>query len=117
MVLLCSLTAIFIVALLVIVLVFLYYEKEKQTHRKEIAKDPEMAIRLFPGNIHDLIEESSGSGSGVPRIVQQTICKQINMGNPPKRIGGGKTGDVWEGTFRGIDKIAVKAYHAKNEVS
>ena len=32
-----------------------------------------MAIRLYPGNIHDLIEESSGSGSGVPRIVQQIL--------------------------------------------
>ena len=43
-----------------------------------------MAIRLYPGNIHDLIEESSGSRSGVPRIVQQTICKQIDMGQHPK---------------------------------
>ena len=42
-----------------------------------------MAIRLYPGNIHDLIEESSGSGWGVPRIVHQKICKQIDMGQHP----------------------------------
>jgi len=117
MVLLCSLTAIFIVALLIIVLFFLYYEKKEETHRKEIARDPEMAIRLYPGNIHDLIEESSGSGSGVPRIVQQTICKQIDMGQHPKLIGRGRFGEVWEATFRGIDKIAVKAYHPKHDIS
>ena len=76
-----------------------------------------MAIRLYPGNIHDLIEESSGSGSGVPRIVQQTICKQIDMGQHPKLIGRGRFGEVWEATFRGIDKIAVKAYHPKHDIS
>ena len=93
------------------------FRKKEETHRKEIARDPEMAIRLYPGNIHDLIEESSGSGSGVPRIVQQTICKQIDMGQHPKLIGRGRFGEVWEATFRGIDKIAVKAYHPKHDIS
>ena len=50
-----------------------FFRKKEETHRKEIARDPEMAIRLYPGNIHDLIKESSGSGSGVPRIVQQIL--------------------------------------------
>ena len=62
-------------------IIFLFLRKKVQTHRKEIARDPESAIRLYQGNIHDLIEESSGSGSGVPRIVQQTICKQIGKSN------------------------------------
>ena len=39
------------------------------------------------------------------------------MGNPPRQIGGGKSGDVWEGTFRSNDKIAVKSFNVKYERS
>ena len=39
------------------------------------------------------------------------------MGQHPKLIGRGRFGEVWEATFRGIDKIAVKAYHPKHDIS
>lgn len=63
-----------------------------------------------------MIEQSSGSGSGVPRIVQQTIAKQINvLGHHP--IGQGRFGQVWLAMFRQTDEVAVKVFWTKDEAS
>ncbi|CAB1318344.1 unnamed protein product [Coregonus sp. 'balchen'] len=62
-----------------------------------------------PGeSLKDLIEQSqsSGSGSGLPLLVQRTIAKQIQM---VKQIGKGRYGEVWMGRWRG-ERVAVKLY-------
>uniref|UniRef100_T1ITM8 receptor protein serine/threonine kinase n=1 Tax=Strigamia maritima TaxID=126957 RepID=T1ITM8_STRMM len=57
--------------------------------------------------------ESSGSGSGLPLLVQRTIAKQIQM---VKSIGKGRYGEVWLAKWRG-EKIAVKVFSTTEESS
>uniref|UniRef100_A0A3B5R834 receptor protein serine/threonine kinase n=1 Tax=Xiphophorus maculatus TaxID=8083 RepID=A0A3B5R834_XIPMA len=69
-----------------------------------------------PGeSLKDLIEQSqtSGSGSGLPLLVQRTIAKQIQM---VKQIGKGRYGEVWMGRWRG-EKVAVKVFFTTEEAS
>nr|XP_018903858.1 PREDICTED: bone morphogenetic protein receptor type-1B-like isoform X1 [Bemisia tabaci] len=61
----------------------------------------------------DLIDKSSGSGSGLPIFVQRTIAKQIE---PIKMVGKGRHGEVWLGSWRD-DKVAVKIFSTTEEKS
>uniref|UniRef100_A0A8C2H142 receptor protein serine/threonine kinase n=1 Tax=Cyprinus carpio TaxID=7962 RepID=A0A8C2H142_CYPCA len=66
-------------------------------------------------SLKDLIEQSqsSGSGSGLPLLVQRTIAKQIQM---VKQIGKGRYGEVWMGRWRG-ERVAVKVFFTTEEAS
>ncbi|XP_041426346.1 bone morphogenetic protein receptor type 1A S homeolog isoform X2 [Xenopus laevis] len=59
------------------------------------------------------ISQSSGSGSGLPLLVQRTIAKQIQM---VRQIGKGRYGEVWMGKWRG-EKVAVKVFFTAEEAS
>lgn len=65
--------------------------------------------------LKDLIDQSqsSGSGSGLPLLVQRTIAKQIQM---VKSIGKGRYGEVWLAKWRG-ERIAVKVFFTTEEAS
>uniref|UniRef100_A0A8C5H678 receptor protein serine/threonine kinase n=1 Tax=Gouania willdenowi TaxID=441366 RepID=A0A8C5H678_GOUWI len=64
-------------------------------------------------SIKDLIHQSSGTGSGLPLLVQRTIAKQIQM---VRQIGKGRYGEVWLGRWRG-EKVAVKVFFTREESS
>ncbi|CAH0389812.1 unnamed protein product [Bemisia tabaci] len=68
---------------------------------------------LPPATLSDLLEQSSGSGSGLPLFVQRTIAKQIE---PLKVIGKGRHGEVWLANWRD-DKVAVKIFSTTEEKS
>ena len=70
-------------------------------------QDPELAFQ--GGSIVDMIEQSSGSGSRLPLLVQRTIARQIQM---VREVGRGRYGQVWLGQWRGED-IAVKVRFKK----
>ncbi|MEE6488598.1 hypothetical protein FKM82_015274 [Ascaphus truei] len=59
------------------------------------------------------LSQSSGSGSGLPLLVQRTIAKQIQM---VRQIGKGRYGEVWMGRWRG-EKVAVKVFFTAEEAS
>ncbi|VDM16649.1 unnamed protein product [Hydatigera taeniaeformis] len=77
---------------------------------------------------------SSGSGSGVPFLVQATVARQISLqecidiaiiewANQVLRtgkiftfIGKGRYGEVWRGIFRG-ENVAVKIFSSRDEAS
>lgn len=65
------------------------------------------------GTLSELIEQSSGSGSGLPLLVQRTIAKQIQMVHS---IGKGRYGEVWLAHWRG-EKVAVKVFFTTEEAS
>ncbi|KAG5451031.1 Activin receptor type-1, variant 2 [Clonorchis sinensis] len=71
----------------------------------------------IPGNIcHQppcLVSGSSGSGSGVPFLVQRTIARQIELKDC---IGCGRFGEVWHGLYEGED-VAVKIFSSRDEQS
>lgn len=57
--------------------------------------------------------EDSGSGSGLPLLIQRSISGQITLQN---LIGKGRFGEVWKGEYKG-DDVAVKIFHTKEELS
>lgn len=65
------------------------------------------------GPLASLIEQSSGSGSGLPILVQRTISKQIQM---IESVGKGRYGEVWLAKWRG-EKVAVKVFFTTEEAS
>lgn len=71
---------------------------------------PNMEIH---GPLANLIEQSSGSGSGLPILVQRTISKQIQM---TRSIGKGRYGEVWLAKWRG-ENVAVKVFFTTEEQS
>lgn len=60
-----------------------------------------------------LMDQSSGSGSGLPLLVQRTIAKQIQM---VASVGKGRYGEVWLARWRG-EKVAVKVFFTTEEAS
>uniref|UniRef100_A0A8C7P9Q2 receptor protein serine/threonine kinase n=1 Tax=Oncorhynchus mykiss TaxID=8022 RepID=A0A8C7P9Q2_ONCMY len=98
-----------------------YTDRSDQYKRQE--SGPRYSIGLEqnesyipPGeSLRDLIEQSqsSGSGSGLPLLVQRTIAKQIQM---VKQIGKGRYGEVWMGKWRG-ERVAVKVFFTTEEAS
>lgn len=56
---------------------------------------------------------TSGSGSGLPLLVQRTLAKQITLVDC---IGRGKYGEVWRGHWHG-ESIAVKIFFSRDEES
>lgn len=65
------------------------------------------------GTLQDLVEQSSGSGSGLPLLVQRTIAKQLHM---VESVGKGRYGEVWLATWRG-EPVAVKVFFTTEEAS
>ncbi|XP_062418283.1 bone morphogenetic protein receptor type-1B isoform X1 [Pungitius pungitius] len=103
--------------ILAVISVFCYFRYRRQESRPRYSiglKQDETYIP--PGeSLRDLIEQSqsSGSGSGLPLLVQRTIAKQIHM---VKQIGKGRYGEVWMGRWRG-EKVAVKVFTTTEEAS
>ena len=62
-----------------------------------------------------LFSESTytGSGSGLPLLVQRSIARQIRLVNI---IGQGRFGEVWRGSWRG-EEVAVKIFSTRDEQS
>lgn len=65
-----------------------------------------------PAPLH-IGEASSGSGSGLPLLVQRTVAKQIQM---VESIGKGRYGEVWLARWRG-ERVAVKVFFTTEEAS
>ncbi|KAJ3591906.1 hypothetical protein NHX12_007036 [Muraenolepis orangiensis] len=61
--------------------------------------------------IYDM--STSGSGSGLPLLVQRTIARAVVL---QECVGKGRFGEVWRGTWRGED-VAVKIFSSREEHS
>lgn len=64
--------------------------------------------------LKEFIDQSSGSGSGLPLLVQQTIAKQLAMS---QCVGKGRYGEVWLARWRGGERVAVKVFFTLEEAS
>lgn len=56
---------------------------------------------------------STGSGSGLPLLVQRSVARQISL---VRVIGQGRFGEVWQGKWRG-ESVAVKIFSSIDEKS
>lgn len=81
-------------------------------HYKSKERGP-LLISSHGAQIKDLIDQSSGSGSGLPLLVQRTIAKQVTLS---QCIGKGRYGEVWLAKWRG-EKVAVKVFVSQEEAS
>ncbi|KAF4026451.1 hypothetical protein G4228_018632 [Cervus hanglu yarkandensis] len=63
----------------------------------------------------DLLDHSctSGSGSGLPFLVQRTVARQITL---LECVGKGRYGEVWRGSWQG-ENVAVKIFSSRDEKS
>ncbi|XP_030213771.1 bone morphogenetic protein receptor type-1B isoform X2 [Gadus morhua] len=103
--------------ILVLLILFCYFRFKRQESRPRNSMGLVQDESYIPSgeSLKDLIEQSqsSGSGSGLPLLVQRTIAKQIQM---MKQIGKGRYGEVWMGRWRG-EKVAVKVFFTTEEAS
>lgn len=65
--------------------------------------------------LREYLEHSltSGSGSGLPLLIQRTLAKQISL---VECIGKGRYGEVWRGIWYG-ESVAVKIFFSRDEAS
>ncbi|XP_068051152.1 activin receptor type-1C [Anomalospiza imberbis] len=90
--------------------------------RRRGAKPPNVEEPLCEGSLlgsgktlKDLISDmtTSGSGSGLPLLVQRTIARTIVL---QEIVGKGRFGEVWHGKWCGED-VAVKIFSSRDERS
>lgn len=83
------------------------------------AEDHDAAmLKVPPGDdptYGDIFDEfcTSGSGTGLPYLVQRTMARQISL---VECVGKGRYGEVWRGTWMG-ESVAVKIFSSRDEQS
>ncbi|KAJ8278759.1 hypothetical protein COCON_G00058250 [Conger conger] len=108
------------VCLLCFVLLLLFYicQRRPAIHQRvPNEEDPSMDHPFISvgTTLKDLIYDmtTSGSGSGLPLLVQRTIARTIIL---QESIGKGRFGEVWRGKWRG-EEVAVKIFSSREERS
>uniref|UniRef100_A0A8B9RII6 Serine/threonine-protein kinase receptor n=1 Tax=Astyanax mexicanus TaxID=7994 RepID=A0A8B9RII6_ASTMX len=108
------------VCVLCFVLVTIFYICHSRSvihHRVPNEEDPSMDHPFITvgTTLKDLIYDmtTSGSGSGLPLLVQRTIARTIIL---QESIGKGRFGEVWRGKWRG-EEVAVKIFSSREERS
>lgn len=117
------------ILILGVLAIILLYARRK--HRKRIlaarsmsfdleeaySGDPVMRTTATVGDstLKEYLEQSitSGSGFGLPLLMQRTLAKQIVLKD---QIGKGKYGEVWRGLINNTE-VAVKIFLSKDEAS
>jgi hypothetical protein len=104
--------------LVVLYMVCRYRSKEKSqkkylNHHNDSSDSSNRSFLLASKDTFLSSLDSSGSGSGMPLLVQRTIGRQITL---KQRIGKGRYGEVyladWKGTY-----VAVKSINSSEEAS
>ncbi|XP_076874653.1 serine/threonine-protein kinase receptor R3 [Brachyhypopomus gauderio] len=91
--------------------------RSRRQHRHLEEHDPCM-LKLPSGGdptYGDMFDEfcTSGSGTGLPYLVQRTMARQISL---VECVGKGRYGEVWRGTWMG-ESVAVKIFSSRDEQS
>lgn len=105
-----SLTVCLTVFLLLITYVYLRYKRAEIDRQTYLMNHH---IFLNRNTLGGLMDQTSGSGSGLPLLVQRTIAKQIQMDHS---VGKGRYGEVWKAYWRG-ERVAVKVFFTTEEAS
>ncbi|KAM9445077.1 serine/threonine-protein kinase receptor R3 [Clarias gariepinus] len=101
----------------VAVCVFVLWLRSKRQHHHLQEHDPPMLKVPSGGDptYGDIFDEfcTSGSGTGLPYLVQRTMARQISL---VECVGKGRYGEVWRGTWMG-ENVAVKIFSSRDEQS
>ncbi|KAM4610025.1 serine/threonine-protein kinase receptor R3 [Polymixia lowei] len=94
--------------------------RSRQTHcRLGNVEDHDVTMLKVPNGddptYGDIFDEfcTSGSGTGLPYLVQRTMARQISL---VECVGKGRYGAVWRGTWMG-ENVAVKIFSSRDEQS
>ncbi|XP_053618227.1 activin receptor type-1 isoform X2 [Plodia interpunctella] len=73
------------------------------------------AVAAGDSTLREYLESSatSGSGSGLPLMVQRTLARQVSLSDC---VGKGRYGEVWRGSWY-ADSVAVKIFFSRDEAS
>ncbi|XP_067098757.1 activin receptor type-1 [Osmerus mordax] len=82
---------------------------------EQSAIDGLITSNVGDSTLADLFDHSctSGSGSGLPFLVQRTVARQISL---VECVGKGRYGEVWRGQWQG-ENVAVKIFSSRDERS
>ena len=113
--------AAFVFLLAIVITVFKVWQKKTKyfNNTKEtkylIPGTTLSAVPVSEDSLKSLLEVSisSGSGSGLPKLVQRTVAQQIVL---CEVIGKGRYGEVWRGSWKG-ESVAVKIFNSREEES
>nr|KAG5714922.1 hypothetical protein BaRGS_000410 [Batillaria attramentaria] len=83
--------------------------------RRLLEEDGLRVQHVGESTLQELLDHSctSGSGSGLPQLVQRTVAKQVCL---VECIGKGRYGEVWRGRYHDED-VAVKIFSSRDEAS
>ncbi|KAM9842431.1 activin receptor type-1 [Aulostomus maculatus] len=86
-----------------------------QEDTEQGAIDGLITSNVGDSTLADLLDHSctSGSGSGLPFLVQRTVARQISL---VECVGKGRYGEVWRGQWQG-ENVAVKIFSSRDEKS
>ncbi|OWF49791.1 bone morphogenetic protein receptor type-1B-like [Mizuhopecten yessoensis] len=88
--------------------------RRRDDYPEPFLKDEQSESFMHHGDsIRGLIDHTSGSGSGLPFLIQRTIARQIALS---RSIGKGRYGEVWKGKWR-EENVAVKIFFTTEEAS
>ena len=110
--------AAFLFLLIIIIAIFKYLQRKEQglVRNRDIGETTTLkAIPVGDDSLKSLLEVSctSGSGSGLPFLVQRTVARQIVLLDC---IGKGRYGEVMRGQWQG-ENVAVKIFNSRDEES
>ncbi|XP_054719260.1 activin receptor type-1-like [Uloborus diversus] len=82
---------------------------------ENIYQDEFKGVVTDDSNLKDIFDYSvtSGSGSGLPLLIQRTLARQITL---VQCIGKGRYGEVWKGIWQS-ESVAVKIFFSRDEAS
>ncbi|XP_062336693.1 TGF-beta receptor type-1-like [Osmerus eperlanus] len=106
-----------VLCLVLLLVVYVCHSRAVLHHRVPSQEDPALDHPFLAdgSTLKDLIYDmtTSGSGSGLPLLVQRTIARTIIL---QESIGKGRFGEVWRGRWRG-EEVAVKIFSSREERS
>ncbi|XP_075068851.1 TGF-beta receptor type-1 [Mixophyes fleayi] len=105
------------ICILLMLILYVCHNRTVIHHRVPNEEDPSLDRPFISEGttLKDLIYDmtTSGSGSGLPLLVQRTIARTIVL---QESIGKGRFGEVWRGKWRG-EEVAVKIFSSREERS
>lgn len=107
----CVVVVVLLTAVVAGLVVFRWLRIKRRTLKSPIPIDSRDSSDITDDSIAETM--TSGSGSGVPRMVERTIAKQIEL---QEVIGSGRYGQVYLGDYRD-EHVAVKIFSTVDEES
>ncbi|XP_037035584.1 activin receptor type-1 isoform X2 [Bradysia coprophila] len=109
--------------LAVLVIIFMRKNHQKRLLATRSKQDPDTyygsddfrATSAGDSTLREVFQHSvtSGSGGGLPLLIQRTLSKQVSL---VECIGKGRYGEVWKGVWHG-EHVAVKIFFTRDEQS